>query len=310
VNKTPILITRKEVTMVIYDENDERARVIRENPKHLKCPSCGHEEDVYAAAAIPKGNGEYTLIWGSEADFCTKCEEPWGRNTDQAPEGEASNKSIEELLKDITLEGIANEKQEITQTDINEAIERYPGIPFPLALAKLMMDRALFGGGEPPLHAGSLWGGIHLETVGQLIQKLAEAMYHQTKKSITIEIRSEDFPESYDHLSIELKSVDSGTVEDAERFPLTGWPCCACGKPIPPGDSEAAIIVLPKKATWPYPSWGNVLNGTSGRAAAVVCGDCLLNKKKPTHAVKKDGGMFTLVPLSELEDIDESPNKA
>lgn len=63
--------------MTLYSEEEQ---VILKNPKHLKCPKCGHEEDIYAAAAIPKGDGTYTLWFGSEADFCTKCDALWGRN--------------------------------------------------------------------------------------------------------------------------------------------------------------------------------------------------------------------------------------
>ena len=54
-------------------------KVERENKKHLECPSCGHR-DIITGAAVDNGDGTYTVWFGSEADFCTKCDEPWGRN--------------------------------------------------------------------------------------------------------------------------------------------------------------------------------------------------------------------------------------
>lgn len=60
----------------------EKEKTIRENPKHLKCEHCGHEEDIFAACAIPAEGGGYTLYFGSDADFCTNCDKPWGRNVE------------------------------------------------------------------------------------------------------------------------------------------------------------------------------------------------------------------------------------
>lgn len=56
--------------------------IIRANSQHRKCSQCGHEEDIFAACAIPMrivaDGRKYNLIFGSDADFCTKCEAPWG----------------------------------------------------------------------------------------------------------------------------------------------------------------------------------------------------------------------------------------
>jgi len=284
---------------------DEKEQVIRDNPKHLKCPHCGHEDDIHAAAAIPEGEGKYTLIFGSDADFCTRCDKPWGRNEaeEEGPQ-DTKPKTGDQGLKQF-LEGSLGEPEQVSPEDIQAAKERYPGLPYPLALAKYMLDKLLFGTGVIELRPGTSWGGIHLETIGQLVQKLADAMYHQAKKEITIIIRADDFPRSYDHLTVEIKEVDVGTEEEAEKFPFTNWPCCACVKPIPPGDAGATIVLLKKKATWVYPTWGNVLQGSGGLASAVICGSCAAAGKQPNHAIKKEGGMFELVSLSELEDIDE-----
>ena len=63
--------------------NDEE-KIIREHPKHLKCTHCGQEDDIYGAAVVPKEEGEgYSIIFGSEADFCTRCDKPWGRNEEE-----------------------------------------------------------------------------------------------------------------------------------------------------------------------------------------------------------------------------------
>lgn len=278
------------------DLEEEKQKVIDQNPKHRKCTHCGHEEDIYAAAAIPMGNGNYNLIFGSDADFCTNCEEPWEEQPPPEP--------FEELVKQFDYE-LANQQSQATDEDVKAATERYPGIPLPLAVAKYMMDKALFGTGIKDIIPGMGWGGIHLETVGRLIEMLVGTMSRLMKKGITITIRAEDYPESYDHLWVEVKEVDVGTEEEAERFPLTGWPCCGCGKPIPPGDADASYIMLRKKATWDYPTWGNMQEGIFGGASAALCGECMKAGIEPDHALKKDGGLFVLVPLSELEDMGE-----
>jgi len=193
---------------------------------------------------------------------------------------------------------------EVSQEEIRAATERYPGIPVPLAVAKYMADRQLEN--EPiSLKPGLGWGGIHLERVGQLVQKMADAMYEQGKKGMTISIEAIDFPESWDHISIAIKDVDSGTDEEIASMGLAGWPCCCCDETIKGTDRQAAIIMLHKRAKWDYPSWGNVLDGTSGMASASVCGQCLKEEREILYAVKKNGNTFVRVPVAELEDAYE-----
>jgi len=56
-------------------ENATEIKLIQDNPKHLKCPHCGHEECIYGACVVGG-----IIYFGSDADFCTKCDKPWGRN--------------------------------------------------------------------------------------------------------------------------------------------------------------------------------------------------------------------------------------
>jgi len=202
------------------------------------------------------------------------------------------------------------EGHEVTQEEIKAAMERYPGIPFPLAVSKYKLDQVFEKEPVPPLQAGYGWGGVHLERVGILVQKLADAMYHQGKKGMAIIIQATDFPESYDHLWVEVKEVDSGTEEEVQRMRLGGWPCCACDKEIKGEDADASWVMLQKRATWKYPTWGNVMFGTQGGAIASMCGVCTNAGMKPLYAVRKAEGAedsederFERVPLSELEDM-------
>lgn len=43
------------------------------HPKHRKCAHCGNEEDIFGACLA----GD-SIYFGSAADFCTKCDKPWG----------------------------------------------------------------------------------------------------------------------------------------------------------------------------------------------------------------------------------------
>jgi DNA-directed RNA polymerase subunit RPC12/RpoP len=51
--------------------------VISANPIQGTCAKCGYTGKVYAAVANKVAPGRYELLFGSAADFCPKCEEPW-----------------------------------------------------------------------------------------------------------------------------------------------------------------------------------------------------------------------------------------
>jgi len=194
---------------------------------------------------------------------------------------------------------------EVSPGEVKAAMERYPGIPATLAVAKYKLDQYMESSPVEELKPGMGWGGVHLETVGKLIQKLVNALYEQGKKGITITIEAEDFPDSWDHLWIEVKEVGPGSP----RTGFAGRPCCACKEIITGDDSKASAVMLQKKAKWDYPTWGNVVDGT-GKAIALVCGKCHEQNHQPEYALKLNGDDWTdlknieLVPLSELEDVE------
>jgi len=87
------LDTKYSTLMWVYDQltelNNEpvmekpafsKEEIIKQNPLYLECPHCGHKDIIYGATAIPEERG-CKIIFGSAADFCTKCDKPWGRNT-------------------------------------------------------------------------------------------------------------------------------------------------------------------------------------------------------------------------------------
>jgi hypothetical protein len=195
----------------------------------------------------------------------------------------------------------------VSPEDIEAAQQRYPDLPAPLSVARYLLDKEMENPGRFPLQKGSAWGGVHLERVGVMVQKLAEAVYHQYKKSITIKLTATDYPETYDHWGIEITEVEGGAPGESTQHPLFGWPCCSCGKPIQNDDTTAAVAMLDKLAKWQYPTWGNVLAGTGGRAMAVLCGSCSEARKAPDYAIKRDGKKFIRVSLKELEDINGRP---
>ena len=198
---------------------------------------------------------------------------------------------------------------EVSQVEIKAAMERYPGLPVTLAVTKYMLDKMVESSPVGELRPGLIWGGVHLERIGENVQLLAEAMYEQRKKAITITLTATDFPETWDHFELAVKEVDSGTPEEKGQMGFAGRPCCACGETITGDDTKASAMMLQKKATWAYPTWGNVLDGTGGKASALLCGKCLEENRQPEYALKLNGDDWTdpknieLVPLAELEDV-------
>ena len=112
---------------------------------------------------------------------------------------------------------------EVSQEEVKAAMERYPDLPAPLAVSRYMLDQIAESGPVGKLQPGLVWGGVHLERVGANVQLLADAMYQQSKKAITITITATDFPESYDHLWLEVKDVDSGSPEEFEGKARNGY---------------------------------------------------------------------------------------
>jgi len=80
--------------------------------------------------------------------------------------------------------------------------------------------------------------------------------------------------------------------------------CCACGGSL--ADSkEINIICLMKEAEWPHPTWGNVILGVHGFASAIVCDNCLKERKKPKWALEWDQKTLETKyhPVKELKDV-------
>lgn len=193
---------------------------------------------------------------------------------------------------------------EVSQLELKMAVQRYPGLPLPLALSKYKLDQLAESSPTGPLHPGLAWGGLHLERVGAMVQKLAEAMYHQGRKSITVKIQSTDFPESWDPIELEIVDVDRGAEEEIARMGLAGWPCCSCDQVISGEDRQASFVMLNKMTKWSYPTWGNILYGTQGRAIASQCGRCITAGMKPLYAVKKTEEGYERVGLWLLGDAE------
>ena len=92
--------------------------------------------------------------------------------------------------------------------------------------------------------------------------------------------------------------------EEMESTVLAGWPCCACNEIIKGDDPDASVVLVDKLATWEYPSWGNILDGSGGRASASLCGRCTTEERPPQYAIKNEGEAHIRVPLDELEDLE------
>src|SRR5438552_5703732 len=77
--------------------------------------------------------------------------------------------------------------------------------------------------------------------------------------------------------------------------------CGACGKPFL-GD-RLNLVTLDRKATWEYPTSGNVLTGESGRAVAILCDGCVEDKVAIQEAMELRDDGLVYHPLAELETL-------
>lgn len=90
------------------------------------------------------------------------------------------------------------------------------------------------------------------------------------------------------------------------------WDCLCCageGHTIKEGGRHINLVMLEKKAEWPYLAAINFLVPGSEKyplTSAVVCDRCLREKREIKYAMAgiegKDGAEYYRVPLEELEE--------
>jgi len=103
--------------------------------------------------------------------------------------------------------------------------------------------------------------------------------------------------------------LESETPEEGDAL-LAGWPCCACNEIIKGDDPDASVVLVDKLATWEYPSWGNVLEGSGGRAPASLCGHCTNEERPPKYAIRNDGEVLIRVPLKNWKTLKVKRNES
>jgi len=92
---------------------------------------------------------------------------------------------------------------------IKKAMERYPGLPVLLAVARyLLWEKTAEEFRGDWVKPGTSWGGLHLEDLGNMVHQIAEEVYRQGKWRIVLEFEAEDFPESWDHWALEIREVE------------------------------------------------------------------------------------------------------
>lgn len=87
--------------------------------------------------------------------------------------------------------------------------------------------------------------------------------------------------------------------------------CCDCGQLLAAvGERYLNVVMTDYKATWEFPTAGNVLEGTSGIAVAVLCSSCL--EKKPMqikNCIEYRNDEVVYHPVSELEKMNRKAKR-
>jgi hypothetical protein len=114
---------------------------------------------------------------------------------------------------------------------------------------------------------------------------------------------------------------DCGAYTEKREDRLFDWlkihgKCCSCEGTLK-NSKFLNMVTLNKKAKWNFPTWGNVLiEGSGGRAVAIVCDKCIAKARRQGFHVKfaveilsrirrKRKPIYTDIkyhPLEELED--------
>jgi len=97
----------------------------------------------------------------------------------------------------------------VSEEIIKKAMERYPGLPAPLAVARyLLWEKTAEGFQGDWIKPRTSWGGLHLEDLGDMVNQIAEGIYRQGKRRVVLEFEVEDFPESWDHWLLTIREVE------------------------------------------------------------------------------------------------------
>jgi hypothetical protein len=96
---------------------------------------------------------------------------------------------------------------EVSAEVINEACAKYPGYPAALAVAKLLIDKMLLSNGIS-LAKGTAWGGVHPEEIPEMMCKIAEQLYIESKRFVTIKMGPENPESDYDHYWVEILGIE------------------------------------------------------------------------------------------------------
>jgi len=102
-------------------------------------------------------------------------------------------------------------RQGLSARLVEEARRRYPGIPVPLAVARLLAVMPVLASIRPV--KGHMWGGLHEEDLPEVVAKLVRSMYEGARpiRSITIKIEVEDPScEDYTHFWVSVEDVEYG----------------------------------------------------------------------------------------------------
>jgi hypothetical protein len=97
-------------------------------------------------------------------------------------------------------------QQEISPEVSKEARAKYQHYPGALAVANLLVDKAILSN-KPILAKGSAWGGVHMEGIGEVVTKLAEEMYRQNKRELILRLGPKDSESDYDHYFLEIVDI-------------------------------------------------------------------------------------------------------
>jgi hypothetical protein len=79
--------------------------------------------------------------------------------------------------------------------------------------------------------------------------------------------------------------------------------CCVCRGSLV-RSAHINLVALGRRATWDYPTAGNVLTGARAEAVAIVCDECLTGVKQPEFAVEFRDGEPVYHTVGSLERIE------
>ena len=81
----------------------------------------------------------------------------------------------------------------------------------------------------------------------------------------------------------------AANAKASARLRVLRFNCCCCDRPAGKHGKHVNLVALPYRAGWEFPAQGDFFDPVGKAAVALVCDECLAEKREIPRAIEWDG---------------------